>query len=165
MYVSYHGIAPGGAANATTTFGYHLGATLEIYSQVLDSDDDCWGVVSTTTASVTGNKNGGGCTVFISADRNSLLNPSFFGASSSAVVSGSGTPPAAVPFGLPVTPLASGSGVAGSSTINFSTLSYLAHPLWPVGGIADFQGRGINENSTSSCVTVDACLFDTSDRY
>jgi prepilin-type N-terminal cleavage/methylation domain-containing protein len=85
MYVSFRGQAPGSAAS--TTFGYHMGATLEVYNSVLDSDDDCWGVVSTTTPNITGNKNGGGCGNYVMMSSSTPLSAFYFG-STTGVVSG-----------------------------------------------------------------------------
>ena len=151
MYVAYHGIAPG--ATATTTFGYHLGSTLEVYNSVLVGDDDCWGAVSTTSPNITGNKNGGGCMVFVSADKTSLLNAAYLGATSSPVA-GSG--------------VATRSGITSvapaTTTFLFSSYVYLSHPQWQALDY-DFQGKGVNEGASSSCTTVDQCIYDVSDVY
>ena len=160
IYVSYHGIAPG--APATTSFGYHLGTTLEIYNPALDQDDDCWGVVSTSTAGVTGNKNGGGCGVFISGDKSAGngINAAYFGMPLSPVV-GSSTAPAFTRNGITSM---SGGLVLASSTFVFAAYGYIPHPVWPDAN-SDFQGRGLMESATSTCATVDQCVYDSSEIY
>lgn len=151
MYVSYSGIAPG--SSATTTFAYHLGVSLEVFNTVLLSDDSCWGAVSTSTPGVTGNKNGGGCATFVSADIGSTLLPVYFGATNSAMVG-----PAVKTLGGMT------STVNASSTYTFNGYNYIGHPFWP-GQNYDFNGEGVGEFSTSTCTTVDQCIYDVTDYY
>ncbi len=160
IYVSYHGVAPG--APATTTYGFHLGTTLEIYNPALDQDDDCWGVVSTSTSGITGNKNGGGCGVFISGDKSAGngINAAYFGTVTQPVV-GSSTATSFTRTGISSL---SGGSMSASSTFVFAAYNYIAHPVWP-DATSDFQGRGVAEGATSTCATVDQCIYDASDIY
>lgn len=151
MYVSYQGQAPG--AVSSSTFGYHLGATLEVFNTVLASDDDCWGVVSTTSPNITGNKNGGGCGNYVEASSTNNLAAQYYGTATSALV-GSNT----VLNGItPVT-------IATSILTTFDGYQFISHPQWP-SKTADFQGFGVNEAASSTCSTVDQCIYDVSDTY
>ena len=156
MYTSATGQAPGAAAS--TTFGYHLGTTLEVFNSVLDSDDDCWGIVSTTSPNVTGNKNGGGCSNFVMGSSTNILSANYFGATSSVVSGFAGFGSTAANIG------ATGLALTVSPNLTFTSYVFLSHPAWR-SSTADFQGLGTFEGSSSTCGTVDNCIYDVSDSY
>jgi hypothetical protein len=46
-------------------------------------------------------------------------------------------------------------------TVRVMTDNYIQHPLWPSEN-DDFNGRGTNESASSTCATIDMCLYDVS---
>ena len=159
MFVSYASL-PVGAASTTTSdykvFAYHLGVTLEVYNPVLLDDADCWGTASVATANsgtTAGLKLGGPCQIFTSSATSSLNVPSYVGSSTS-------------PIAGPLVYALSGvtSVQPASTSFIFATNSYVSHPMWP-SSVADFSGDGIAEAATSTCTTIDQCIFDVADAY
>ncbi len=177
IYVAYSSL-PVGAQGSTSasfkTFAYHLGATLEVYNPVLSGDDDCTGVVSTTTTGTvfTGLQNGTACEQFTTVASTSLNVPVFVGNLTSPVSNNT-------------TALNGVAGVlTGTGSFIFTTNNYVAHPFWPTAGngtqgiagvtaattgtggaVGDFQGYGAAENATTTCTSVDQCIYDISDVY
>jgi type II secretory pathway pseudopilin PulG len=144
-------------SSGTKTFGYHLAATLEVFNTVLNDDDDCWGVVSTTTGGASGRKDGTACQTYVSAWSASTNNPAYFGgwATSSGPITGTA--------GSVLGGITSQNGV-GSTTFAFDQYAWLSHPMAP-SSTADIQGDGVNEVASSTCATVDMCVFDVADNY
>lgn len=162
MFVSYRGLSPSSLASATygtTTFGYHLGVSLEVFNTVLADDNDCWGVISTSTAGMTGQKIGGPCVNFIVQSTSSVSSAFFhpLTSSTSPVVGTSALLTGVTPVGTPL-------AVAGPSPWGFQHYNFLAHTMIP-NQDSDFYGKGTNENASSTCATVDMCVFDLSDAY
>lgn len=160
MYVSYRSLSPSALLSPTygsTTVGYHLGVSLEVFNTVLNDDDDCWGITSTSTAGMTGLKAGGPCINFIMQSTSSAAQAIFIGATSSPYVGTSATLTGVTPVGTPI-------AIATQAPLTIEHYNYIAHTMIPNPN-SDFYGRGTNETASSTCATVDMCVFDLADSY
>jgi prepilin-type N-terminal cleavage/methylation domain-containing protein len=154
---------PVGASTSTAgykTFGYHLAATLEVFNTVLNDDADCWGVVSTTTGQQSGLKNGTACHTYVSASSTAPNSPAYFG---NGVASSTFAGPVTGTAGSVLSNVLSQTGIGGT-TFWFDQYNWLSHPQAP-SNIADIQGYGVNEVASSTCSTIDMCVFDVADSY
>lgn len=162
MYVAYRGYGPGSSTTSpatSTAFGYHLGVTLEVYNPVLSEDDDCTGITSTSTPGTTGNSNGGACVNFYVQSSSTPSGVDPIGSATSTYV---GTTASSVTApGITYLP--------ATYTVyrwmdGYMPGTAIAHPSW-ANAQSDFQGRGTNESSSSTCKQTNECIYDVSDLY